>query len=666
MEDKEINYLVYDIETLANCFIVCFLNIQTNQRKSYVIHEDRNEGVELYGFMCNMSKYRWVSFNGLNFDSQIMHMIYQRRGKITAEEIYNKTQEVINLPDNKRYEKLVPEWKLPYQEIDLYAISHFGNKARRCSLKHLQYAMQFPNIQEMPIHHSTKINISQLDEILEYCWNDVLSTYEYFKYIIGETEHKEYKGVNKIEFREIIKKETGFNCLNWDDVKIGDNLNKKKYCEATGIDTRDIRNIPTTKREVIYFSDCIPDFIEFETEQLQVFLNRLKQKSVRSTKEFKESIMFNNTIYTFAQGGLHSKDKPRKLESSHNIVLKDADVGSMYPTELIKRKLYPAHLGEAWVNNIEDSAKARLHVYKPLIKKGDKVAKSWSDGLKLGMNGGGYGKTNEYKSWQYDPLVTMSVTISGQLQLLMLIEDLALIGIKCVSANTDGIVCLIPIELQGKYSEICKAWEIQVGNIELGQLEFNNYSKLIQLSVNDYIALTDRGEIKYKGSFEIDKQLHKSFNFRIKAIALEQYFIHGKDFRQTIMNHDSIYDFCGEVKRKDLYEKLDEDEEESAEYYDPSIAFHVELHNTKGEVIQQQKITRYFVSKKNESLVKRYYSGPNTGTLQRVVAKQNCTTANLITSTNPKDYPINYTYYIKEVEKIINSIEGNANQLTLF
>ena len=338
----------------------------------------------------------------------------------------------------------------------------------------------------------------------------------------------------------------------------------------------------------------------------------------------------------------------------------------MYPTEMIKRKLYPAHLGEAWVNNITDSARARLHTYKPLIKKGDKVAKSWSDTLKLGMNGGGYGKTNEFKSWQYDPLVTMSVTISGQLQLLMLVEDLSLIGIKCMSANTDGIVCRVPIELTEKYYEVCKSWEIQVGNIELGQLEYNTYSKLIQLSVNHYLAQTTKGEIKYKGSFEIDKQLHKSFNFRIIAIALEQYFIYGKDFRQTIINHNSIYDFCGEIKRKDLYEKLDKDEEESSEYYDESIAFYVELHNTKGEIFQQQKITRYFVSTVNESLVKRYYSGPNTGTLQRVVAGWNCTVANLITSTNPKDYPIDYTYYIKEVEKIIISIEGNANQLTLF
>jgi len=570
------------------------------------------------------------------------------------------------LPDNKRYEKLVPEWKLPYQEIDLYAISHFGNKARRCSLKHLQYAMQFPNIQEMPIHHSTKIDISQLDEILEYCWNDVYSTYEFYKYVRGMVEHKEYKGVDKIEFREIIKKETGFNCLNWDDVKIGDNLNKKKYCEATGIDTRDIRNIPTTKRDVIYFSDCIPDFIEFETPQLQAFLERLKQKSVRSTKEFKETIIFDKTKYTFAQGGLHSKDKARKLESDNNIIYKDGDAGSFYPTELIKRKLYPAHLGEAWVNNITDSARARLHTYKPLIKQGDKVAKSWSDALKLGMNGGGYGKTNEFKSWQFDALVTMSVTISCQLQLLMLIEDLSLVGIRCISANTDGIVCRIPIELLSEYYRVCQEWEIQVGNIEFGQLEYNDYSKLIQLSVNDYLAQTTKGEIKYKGSFEIDKQLHKSFNFRIIAIALEQYFIYNKDFRQTIMKHDSIYDFCGEIKRKDLYEKLDEDEEESPEYYDESIAFYVESHNVKGEIIQQQKITRYFVSTKHESLIKRYYSGKNAGTIQRVVAKQNCTTANLITSTNPKDYPINYTYYIKEVEKIINSIEGNANQLTLF
>lgn len=44
----------------------------------------------------------------------------------------------------------------------------------------------------------------------------------------------------------------------------------------------------------------------------------------------------------------------------------------------------------------------------------------------------------------------------------MLIERLALNGIQNVSANTDGIVCIIPKDKYDLYHQICDEWAKEV------------------------------------------------------------------------------------------------------------------------------------------------------------------------------------------------------------
>lgn len=51
------------------------------------------------------------------------------------------------------------------------------------------------------------------------------------------------------------------------------------------------------------------------------------------------------------------------------------------------------------------------------------------------------------------------VTINGQLFLLMLIEKLELAGIHVISANTDGIVSIIPNDKFELYCNLCHEWE---------------------------------------------------------------------------------------------------------------------------------------------------------------------------------------------------------------
>lgn len=235
----------------------------------------------------------------------------------------------------------------------------------------------------------------------------------------------------------------------------------------------------------------------------------------------------------------------------------------------------------------------------------------------------------------------LSTTLTGQLSLLMLIEQLEDNKIQVVSANTDGIVSNVPTNLIDKYYEICKEWETKTRY----ELEYTCYKQIIQTSVNDYIAEKADGSTKKKGDFRHDTiQLHEDPSMKIRAIALEQYFIHGKAVKETIENHTNIYDFCKRFKTSKGWRAY--------RYFTDGI-----------ELIKEklQKNIRYYISKNGDKLTKENIED---GRRIDVEASAGVTIFNQYIQKDIKDYKIDYNYYISETNKIIYSIDDG--QLKLF
>lgn len=246
----------------------------------------------------------------------------------------------------------------------------------------------------------------------------------------------------------------------------------------------------------------------------------------------------------------------------------------------------------------------------------------------------------------YDPQYTMATTINGQLLLLMLAEDLVnnIPNIIVLQINTDGITVKIPkgacLDL---YCELCKKWENKT-NLEL---EYAEYSKMVIRDVNNYLAVYTNGKVKYKGAFEIDKELHKDNSFRIIQLALSDYFVKGISVEETIKNHRNIYDFCGRQKfTRDSYGETHE-----IRYKDNNSYHHIE---------KQQRNVRYYISNSKTTFVKVY----TKGSTEMINKGFNVTIFNKFEEKEWNDYNINYSYYIKECYKIIQTIEDK--QLDLF
>lgn len=266
-----------------------------------------------------------------------------------------------------------------------------------------------------------------------------------------------------------------------------------------------------------------------------------------------------------------------------------------------------------------------------------------SDALKLALNSV-YGKSNDKYSFLYDPKYTMQTTLNGQLMLAMLIEGLTNIkSLEMIQANTDGITVKLHKNDIKQYYDICNKWSMDT---QL-DLEYVEYSKMIIRDVNNYIAVSTKGKVKYKGAFEIKKELHKDNSFMIIPLALADYFINNTSIEHSIMNHSNIYDFCGRQKF------VGEDYGET----------HEVLINEKGpynNIEKQQKNVRYYISKPGKTFIKQYKKGSSSF----INKGYQVTIFNKYQEKYLKDYNINYDFYIKECYKEIDLIIDK--QLELF
>jgi hypothetical protein len=650
------NVIIYDIETMKEYFLVVAL-IPGEPYRVFEVNKNKNNLDAFISFTEQYKDYYWVGYNNIRFDSQVVEWVIRNceywhelfNLEITAK-IAQKAADVI---DDANHD-VFPEYResdLTLKQLDLFKVHHFDNKNRRVSLKRLEFEMDLENIEEMPIHHSKEnMTTEDIELTKEYCYNDVWATYQFYLVTIGETDHPLYKGENRIELRQDIEAEFGIPCLNYSDSKIGDEMIKKYYCEQKRID---YQQLPKKGyfRKSIAVKNCIAPYVEFQTAELQAFLKKIKKLNLGLQDDFKEELHFYNNVYSFMKGGLHTENSPKIFEADDEYEIIDWDVSSYYPAIIINNGRYPYHLGPEFLRGYQEMFNKRLEL-KPLAKK-DKKIKGIVGALKLAVNSV-YGKSSDMQNWIYDRQLTMFTTITGELSLMMLIEAYELAGINVISANTDGVTIRIKKVLIDKMHEI-NAWWSELTKYEL---ERADYQKIIFSTVNDYLAIKTDGEVKKKGDFVTDFELHKNKSARVVPLALEQYFLRNVPVDTTIKSHNNIFDFC-------LRQKASKD-------------FHYEgIDRATGEKKVYNKLIRYYISNTGEKLLKVKNEDSDSGAAdvsQVEAGEWLATVCNHLKKDHPLDN-INYDYYIERAERLIFKIQSegkkrkvvvNPNQLTLF
>lgn len=635
-----------DYETLCNCFIGVFVHHKDDSvSHTFVIHGERNDFRQLVAFLqsnAERSEFH-ISYNGLEFDAQISQYILVNCARLLrltvdqlVKDLYRFAQQIISAREEKGFLPYMPS-RLSIGQIDLFKMNHWDNKAKMSSLKWIQYSMDWQNVEEMPHPHNVPVeNQETLKEVIDYCFNDVLSTKEIFKH-----------SREQIALRRDLTREYGINLYSASEPRISRELFLHFLEQKTGIPKEQLKEGRTPRRYII-LAECILPYVEFKTPEFREMHEFFIKTVVTSTKDKVKHVMKYRGVETvYGLGGVHGATREGIYEAKDGWTIISSDVVSFYPNLAIKNKFAPEHLPKD----------AFCELYEWIFEERKKIPKSNPKNYvyKIILNST-YGLSSEENSFLYDPKMTMQITVNGQLLLSMLYERICeeIPTAIPLMQNTDGLEMMIPTSEVDRYMKICADWERMT---ELS-LEHDQYSKMIIRDVNNYIAVSTSGKVKCKGAFEWEDQdkkkvsvLHKNKSFLIIPKAIYAYFVHGTSPEDYLKQNTDILDYCAGVKSK------------SGWWFENH-----QMVDGQMNVNKLQKIVRYFVSSSGGKIVKKHHDGREIQVeagpwLQTIMNKHD-------PDVSFEHYDINRQFYLESIHKQIDQIRQTKPksfvQLSLF
>lgn len=610
----------YDVESFPSFACFTFLEDKTGDYIQFKFGCGYNDLADLKDFTSNRALY--VGFNSISYDDPALRFVVQQKiGVGIPAKLFNLSKKLIS-DECRRDEEILKlryprDIHYPWDSLDLFKIMHFDRLG--VSLKQVGINLKHEIVQDLPYPYDYMISTKEeVQVVLDYNKNDVDITKKLY-----------YNIQPQIKLREEIGQLYGVNVMNASDSKMG-NIILEHYYQEEGIDIKSVRDL-RTKRDSVALIDCVPSVISFTTPELNSFFEKIKKITVFSYDKFKfeEVVKFKGTSYSIGSGGIHSMESACRFDKTEEKKIMSCDIASMYPNCIIINNIYPEHLGENFVKVLKILTAERVAAKK--------TNKTKADGLKISINGL-YGKLNSDTYWLEDAQSLLKVTISGQLYILMLIEMLELEGIHCISANTDGIECEVPIEKEKTYYDICKKWESRTGF----ELEFTEYKSYIKRDVNNYIAIDVKGKVKTKGAFIPDIDLKKGYKHPIVAKAVYEYFVNNTPPEVTINNCNEVLDFC--ISQKSAKE------------------FKMQLKTLSG-VKELQRTNRFYISNFGGHLVKKHKDGRAIGLFVGKMVQL----LNEYDKNKPFDeYLVNKDWYIKEAKSMIEEIEPSVVQISMF
>jgi len=662
------NRWCFDIEVYKDLFCVTFKNVESEEVKVFKIFKEVNESEDLSSFLDDDKQL--IGYNNLDYDNPVMQFLIQNRDWCSTRDVFEFSSNLISLERGQTSQEIkgYKYAEVKYSQIDLMKMIEVNGNVP--SLKMVGIILHWHKVQDLPYPFDYRVSTwDEANEIVYYNINDVLISEKLYERLSPE-----------IELREKLSDMYSLPLLSLSDSKIGDKLLEKFYSEKTGE-----KNVWSLRDNVIqydkfYVTDCIFSDVKFKTNYMKRMLREVGETLVRSDNNFAftKLIDFGGVKYKVASGGLHSVDTPAKFVTDGDYVIRDCDFASYYPSMMIKNEIFPKHVDPNFIDILKSITEERIKA-----KKTDKVKAA---GLKITINAI-FGKLGFVGSWFKDSKAFLSVTVPGQMYLLMLIERFVLAGIQVISANTDGIVCRIDRKLEDKYYEIAKDFEKEIG---IG-IEFTDYEVYFRRDVNNYISVKhkDTGEfpnaslavekyilegikiedslkstciedkdyevnlkkakeiidnIKTKGVYAPFAEIKKGYKYPIVGKSVYRYVANDIPFEDTLYSHKNILDFCVSQKM--------------------GAEFVAQYHKPDANVENLQKTNRFFISKDGGRLIKK---SKKTDKEIGLYVGKNVRILNDFDESIPfENYDIDYLYYLKECRALVEDVILSTEKMIPF
>ncbi len=512
---------VLDIEVAPNYVLFSFMDRVTRVSSDIeMVGSQRtmtDEQVELVDTI--MRYYTTFGFNSLNYDIPLIMYAMQY---IKVEDIYYASQTIVEGKVWKPWEvwRNLGIYENPdYDHIDIIRPA----PAINTGLKLYGTRLHSHTIRDLPYAYDENLTEAKMTETVEYCHNDLRLTCELYDAI-----------EDRIDLRIRMGQRFDVDFRSKSDAQIAEAILRSELTKK-GIVVPYSSGVPKPY-EVGYNP---PSFIKFsspiliELENLMSnYTYSIEKGSAKLPDEIgKYDLTIGNKKYKVGIGGLHSVDKCECYEADDEYELIDKDVASYYPATIINNRIFPAHLGDDFLEVFKSIVDERLEAKR----NKDKLV---ADSLKIVVNGA-YGKFGSQYSFLYSPENMLFVTLTGQLSILMLIERLEMVGIQVVSANTDGFVSRVRKDMIDKYEEVCKQWEADTGY----DLEATHYDKIYFRDVNNYIAFKTDGSSKGVGVLR-EPGLNWNPIADIVRQAVTEFLRDGTDIEDKIRGCDDVTKFC--------------------------------------------------------------------------------------------------------------------------
>ena len=583
---------VFDLECYRDYFLIALKNVYSRQIESYEFYPGIEPDYER--IKTSLTTKQLISFNGINYDIPLLRLFFANNDNATLK----KASDAIIVENMRPWELETMYGGADFHpdHIDLIEVA-----PGMVGLKLYGGRMHSHRLQDLPIDPAANITPADRPILKDYCINDLNTTIDMY-----------FQLKPQIDLRVAMSAKYDIDLRSKSDAQIAEAVIRQEVQKKVG------RKIYRPDISPDYtFKYRIPEFISFTAPGMQKVLEIIRNAtftinekgSVELPQIFESMrICIGSGTYTMGIGGLHSNESCSSHVSNENVFLKDRDVTSYYPSIILNQSLYPAHMGEAFLEVYQGIVSQRIEAKRT----GDKVT---NEAMKIMINGS-FGKVGSKWSVLYSPDLLIQTTVTGQLALLMLIENIELAGFTVVSANTDGIVIKGYESRVEDLNGVISYWEAVTGF----NTEETEYRALYSKDVNNYVAIKPSGEVKLKGLYA-PAGMQKNVTNSICVEAVIEYLRSGTPVPTTIMG-------CSDVRKFITIRQVNG----GAKYDDQYLGKAVRWYYRKGEA---------------RSI--RYAANNN-----KVARSDGAFPLMELPPALPQD--VDYDWYIKEAQSILNDV----------
>jgi len=446
----------------------------------------------------------WVGFNSRHYDQYILKAILLGMNpKRVSDQIIEEGRAGWSISD-------------AFRKVQLYNYDVMQGTDR--GLKYFEGSMG-SSIKEssVPFGIKRKLTASEIADVIQYCRHDVEETIEVFLERISDFEaHVGLLKMFKLPLSEISRTKVQLAARILD-------AEKRVYQDEFEIDFPDTMRIERYIDVVNWYKN--PDNLDY-------------------SKSLETDVA--GVIHSFGWGGVHGA-REKYIAEGHFI---NMDVSSLYPSLMIRYGLLSRSCNPEL---FEDIVNLRLKY------KAEKNPLQLP--LKIAINGT-YGASKDQYNPLYDPRQANRVCVYGQLLLLDLIEHLEPVC-EIVQSNTDGVLVRLRDSSQKAFDDVDDVafeWEKRTGL----SLEFDEYTKVIQKDVNNYVLVDSDGRWKSKGAY-VKKLSNLDYDLAVVNRAVREFLINGTSIEKTISECNELKDFQMVKKISYKYEAIYHGEERLSE-----------------------------------------------------------------------------------------------------